>query len=116
MASSRNPQSKTPPPIYRLIFDEINRGEVLLRAPGLAYSTLASLVPILAIVLAVLSTPSFKTAQEEVFDKVSSALVVTSNKHTGWIVDDDDDTGDTQEHYKEVFRQNIKPLAEKMGT
>jgi membrane protein len=95
-----------------LIFDEIRRGEVLLRAPGLAYSTLASLVPVLAIVLAVLSTPAFKTTQEQVFDKLSSGLVVTSDKDNGWIVDDDDN----QEQWKQIFRDNIKPLAEKLGT
>jgi membrane protein len=118
MEASANPKSKiqnlkSEPSIFRLLLEEVRRGEVLLRAPGLAYSSLASLVPILAIILAVLSTPAFKTAQEEVFDKVSSVLVISSNKDTGWITDDDDN--DTQDRWKERFRENIKPLAEKMG-
>jgi membrane protein len=98
----------------RLFYQEIVRGDVLLRAPGLAYSTLASIVPILAILLAVLSTSAFKERQEEVFDALASKLVLTSDLNESWMPGDSDDFSQ-QDRYKDIFRENVKPVAEKMG-
>ena len=96
----------------RLFYQEVARGDVLLRAPGLAYSTLASIVPILAILLAVLSTSAFKERQEEVFDALASKLVLTSDLNESWMPSDD---FSQQDRYKDIFRENVKPIAEKMG-
>ncbi len=100
------------PSFVQLYYNELVRGDVLLRAPGLAYSTLASLVPILAIVLAVLSTGTFKERQEEVFDSLASKLVLTVDDEESWLPNDE---SSQQSRYKEIFRENVRPIAEKMG-
>src|SRR5471032_1310817 len=73
------------PTMLALLYHEIVRGDVLLRAPGLAYSTLASLIPILAIVLAVLSMPTFKQHQEMVFDALAAKLVIVDSADDSWL-------------------------------
>jgi membrane protein len=107
----------TRPTIFHLLYHEIMRGDVLLRAPGLAYSTLASMVPIMAIVLAVLSTSAFRDKQEAVFDFLASKLVIaggsSSADNFSWIPEDDSAATGA---YKTMFRDSIKPIAEKLST
>jgi membrane protein len=105
------------PPRWRLFFwhllpAEFTRNEVLLRASSLAYGTIASLVPIIAIVLAVLSGPAFQTQREAVLDALAEGMVPSDNATTTWVVNADTPE---QEHFKEVFRAEIEKLASRLG-
>ena len=98
-------------PLWRLVVREIAIDDIFLRASALAFSSLASLVPVVAIMLAVLSGPAFKDRQERVLDKLAAALVPSED--TNWIIDAPESP--QQERFKEIFRENIGAFAERAG-
>jgi len=92
-------------PLWRLVKQEFQRDDVLLRAAALSYSTLASLVPVVAVVLAILSGPAFDSTREKVWCQISATLVPT------------DENGDNagQQECKDNFEKFVHPLAQKMA-
>ncbi|GMV82166.1 MAG: hypothetical protein AMXMBFR7_33500 [Planctomycetota bacterium] len=66
------------PPLWRLLWEKLLRDRITLRAGALSFTTLASLLPLSAIVLAVLSGPAFESQRERVLDQVASAAVPDS--------------------------------------
>jgi len=98
-------------PLWRLVVREVAIDDIFLRASALAYSSLASLVPVFAIILAVLSGPAFTEHQERVLDTLASNLV--PHDETAWIIDAPDSP--QQERFKDVFRENIVAFAQKAG-
>jgi membrane protein len=97
-------------PLWRLVRDKVVRDYMAVRAAALAFSTILSLVPVFAVILAVLAGPAFQTQRERVLDKMASALV--PDESNGWVID----ANSPQEKFKETFRETIVPLAERMGT
>jgi membrane protein len=63
------------PPLWRLVWDEVRRDIIPLRASALAFQTLASWLPLLAIAMAVLSGPAFEQQREIVLDRLATAWV-----------------------------------------
>src|SRR5688572_22081474 len=98
--------------LLQVVSDKISKDDMLLRASALAYSTLVSLVPIFAIILAVLSGAAFKETREEVLNSLA-ARFVPIQKET-WIVADDPESA--QEQFKMEFQKQIGPLAERAQT
>jgi membrane protein len=97
--------------LLRVVTAKVGRDDVLLRAAALSYSTLASLVPIFAIILAVLSGPAFQPHRDKVLDQLASHFVPDVAAGGQMKVDPDS----PQEKFKQTFRETIRPLAEKMG-
>ncbi|MCY3023824.1 MAG: YihY/virulence factor BrkB family protein [Planctomycetota bacterium] len=97
--------------LFRALKAKAAKDDVRLRAAGLAYSSLASLVPVFAIILAVLSGPAFEESRDKVLDQLTAALVPDDAAGGQWTIDPDS----PQERFKESFRETIKPLAEKLG-
>ncbi|HYG74213.1 MAG TPA: YihY/virulence factor BrkB family protein [Planctomycetota bacterium] len=97
-------------PLWRLVAREIKQDDIFLRASALAYSSLASLVPVVAIILAVLSGPAFKDRQERVLDSLAATMVPSEES---WIIDAPESP--EQERFKQVFRENIVGFAERAG-
>ncbi|MCZ7644857.1 MAG: YihY/virulence factor BrkB family protein [Planctomycetota bacterium] len=63
------------PPLWRLVWEKVRADNIPLRAGALSFTTLASLLPLTAIVLAVLSGPAFEEQRERALDRVAGALV-----------------------------------------
>ena len=99
-----------PQPFWRVFVSEFQRDDILLRASALAYTTLAALVPIFAIVLAVLSGPAFQETRDKVIDQLAAAIVPESGP--GWRAPD----GSTHANLKERFKAHIQALAERALT
>jgi uncharacterized BrkB/YihY/UPF0761 family membrane protein len=85
--------------------------EIRLRASALAYSTLASLVPIFAIILAILSGPAFQETRDAVLDRLAGDFIVGDAMGGTWVIDEDS----PQAAFKQSFQNTIKPLAERLG-
>lgn len=62
------------PPLWRLVWEHVRQDRIPLRASALSFQTLVSLVPVLAIVLAVLSGPTFQSQREHVVAKFTALL------------------------------------------
>lgn len=95
-----------------ILFSEIAHDDLFLRASALAYGTIASLVPIVAIILAVLSGPSFQNQRESVLNALAEGLVPSESTPATWMVTEE---SPEQHHFKEVFREQIEGLASKLG-
>lgn len=103
---------KSPSGVFlRVLRAKAAEDDVRLRAAALAYSTLASLVPLLAIVLAILSGPAFEESRDKVLDQLTANLLGGDAVGGSWLIDYDS----PQERFKQSFRDTIKPLAAKMG-
>ena len=63
------------PPLWRLVFDNVRQDRIPLRASALSFQTLTSLLPMLAIALALLSMPAFLEQREQLLDRLVSLLV-----------------------------------------
>ena len=66
------------PGLLRLLWEELQDDQIRLRASALAFQTLASWLPLMAITLAVLSSPAFETQRERILDRLATALVPDS--------------------------------------
>jgi YihY family inner membrane protein len=66
---------ETQPPLWRLVWHEVRQDFIPLRASALAFQTLASWLPLLAIALAILSGTAFEKQREHVIDSLATALV-----------------------------------------
>jgi len=95
-----------------ILLSEVTHDDLFLRASALAYGTIASLVPIVAIILAVLSGPSFQDQRESVLNALAEGLVPSESAPAAWVVTEDTPE---QHHFKEVFREQIEGLASKLG-
>lgn len=62
------------PPLWRLVWEHVRQDRIPLRASALSFQTLVSLVPVLAIVLAVLSGPTFQAHRDRVVEKFTALL------------------------------------------
>jgi len=96
-------------PMWRIIYDKIYRDDVFLRASGLAYSTISSLVPVIAIILSILSGPAFQDSRDKVLSWVAESFVP---------VDSGDDLRvghGYRENIKARFEHTIKMFADKLG-
>ena len=71
------------PPLWRLVWEEVRQDRIPLRASALAFQTLASWLPLLAIVLAILSGPAFESQREEVLDRLATALIPAASSDDG---------------------------------
>jgi len=113
-SAPNNPPAAVPRGVFFRIFKaKAAEDEIRLRASALAYSTLASLVPVFAIMLAVLSGPAFKDVRDKVLDKLAADLIPVTAVGDSWDLDED---SPQQETYKVSFQEHIKPLAEKQAT
>jgi membrane protein len=98
----------------RVAADKFSRDDIKLRASALSYSSLASLVPIFAIILAVLSGPTFEKNRERYLDQISSVLIPAEPT----IFDDPElfaDRVGQQQDLKVQFERYIQPIAQKLG-
>ncbi len=59
----------------RVAWDKARRDQGPLRASALAYATLVSLVPTVAILMAILSAPAFERSREEFLDRLTALLI-----------------------------------------
>lgn len=85
-------------------------------AGSLSYSTLASLVPIFAIILTILSGPAFETKREVYLDYVISHIILQPDTMFFDVNDPENEVlARKQEDMKDSFEATIKPLAEKAG-
>lgn len=62
------------PPLWRLVWEHVRQDRIPLRASALSFQTLVSMVPVLAIVLAVLSGPTFQSQREHVVERFTALL------------------------------------------
>jgi membrane protein len=97
---------------FPVLWNEIARDDLLLRASALAYATIASLVPIVAIILAVLSGPAFEAQREAVLDTLAAGMVPAEHAESAWIIETE---SPEQQHFKSIFRSEISKLASKLG-
>jgi|GEM_PF-813533 len=95
--------------LFQVVTDKIRNDDMPLRASALAYSTLASLVPIFAIILAILSLSAFKETREDVLNTLAARFVPVQ-KET-WIIADEPNSA--QDQFKNEFQAQIGPLAER---
>ena len=63
------------PPLWRLVWESIRQDRIPLRASALAFQTLTSLLPLLAITLALLSMPAFLSQRARILDRLAEVLV-----------------------------------------
>jgi len=117
-SAASNSQPDAPQKDFRVLLkvvrEKLSRDDILLRASALAYSTLASLVPIFAIILAILSGPTFDKKREAIVDKLASAMVPTEGL---WNTADDlmIERIQQQEEFKHKFESTIRPIAEQLA-
>lgn len=109
-----------PPPglLFHILKAKGAKDEIRLRASALSYSTLASLVPVFAIILAVLSGPSFQHSRDKVLDQLAEVLIPSEDNWSSDWGDDlimDSDAKPWQQQVKDSFRSEIKVLAERQG-
>jgi len=95
-----------------ILLSEVSHDDLFLRASALAYGTLASLVPIVAIILAILSSPAFQEQRESVLNVLAEGLVPSESAPAAWVVNEDTPE---QHHFKQVFREQIEGIASKLG-
>ena len=98
--------------MWRIVADKILQDDILLRASGLAYSSLVSLVPVFAVVLAILSVPAFESSREDVLNKLASAFVPVEAADGAFTAGQDS----RQDKFKQSFRKEIQALADKLAT
>jgi len=96
--------------MFRILKAKAAKDELGLRATALSYNTLASLVPIFAIILAVLSGPAFEKHRDKVLDQLAEVLIPDDAAKWGLV---DKEASLSQEKLKKTFRQEIQVLAEK---
>jgi len=97
--------------LFRIFKAKSAKDEIRLRASALSYTTLASLVPIFAIILAVLSGPSFQKSRDKVLDQLAEVFIPSDDD---WGVDPEAEPW--QQEFKDSFRSQIEVLAKKQGT
>ena len=64
---------------WRLYWEELRDDQIRLRASALAFQTLASWLPLMAIVLAVMSSPAFEAQRARMIERLALSLVPESN-------------------------------------
>jgi membrane protein len=85
-------------------------------AASLSYSTLASLVPIFAIMISVLSGPAFEAKRENYLNYAISHIILQPDTMFFDIDNPENEVlARKQEEMKDSFEATIKPLAEKAG-
>lgn len=112
------------PPLWRLVWNEVRQDFISLRASALAFQTLASWLPLLAITLAVLSGPAFEKQRERILDRLAVALVPPvqdapfqpdhrAGQLPGVLLPGEDELtqADMQEQFKQKFRDTIQLMA-----
>ena len=113
------------PPLWRLVWAEVRQDHIPLRAAALSFQTLASMVPLIVIVLAVFSGPAFLSQREQVLDKLVEVLVPEKRaledsategsapaSHNGSAREA---RRDVQERFKERVRGTVGALTENLG-
>jgi len=112
----------TRPPLWRLVLQEVREDLIPLRASALAFQTLASWLPLLAITLAVLSGPAFENQRERILDRLATALVPPVTDAP--FVPEEGSEADAatpsqagmQAQLKQKFRDTIRLMATNLGT
>lgn len=69
------PSPDSPPPLWRLVYEKVRDDQIPMRAAALSFHFLFSLLPSLAIVLAVLSGPAFEEGREQVLAQIAEGLI-----------------------------------------
>ncbi|HYG76071.1 MAG TPA: YhjD/YihY/BrkB family envelope integrity protein [Planctomycetota bacterium] len=106
------PEESSARVLFPIVRDKIRDDDIKLRASALAYSTLASLVPIFAIVLAILSGPAFESRREQYFNYLASRFVPAD---ATFFNDEYAAMLKQQEEFKRTFEETIEPIAQRAG-
>ncbi|MCK6470269.1 MAG: YihY family inner membrane protein [Planctomycetes bacterium] len=85
------------PPLWRLVWEHVRQDRIPLRASALSFQTLVSLVPVLAIVLAVLSGPTFQSQREHVVAKFTALLTPGGDAKGGTAAPSGDEDAENSE-------------------
>lgn len=101
-----------PPSLWLMLSGRFSQDNITLRASALSYTTLASLVPIVAIIMSVLSSSVFIDRQKAVIDKISSVLVPAVEEFE-WLPGLENSA---QDQFKDTFREKITQFSKVAGT
>lgn len=107
------------PPLWRLVWDEVRQDVIPLRASALAFQTLASWLPLVAIAMAVLSGPAFEQQREAVLERLATTWVppVPETAGTqGATTDSGQSVTEAQEQFKQKCRDTIQVMAVNLGS
>jgi len=101
--------------LLTIVREKVGLDDITLRASALAYSTLASLVPIFALLLAVLSGPAFESRRGDYFNSLASHFIPADAAFFG--ADDPQYTAmiKQQTEFKRSFEETIAPIAKQVG-
>jgi len=101
--------------LLQVVREKFRNDNVKQCAGSLSYSTLASLVPIFAIIITILSGPAFESKREIYLNYVVSHIILQPDEFFDIDNPETEVLARKQEEMKESFEATIKPLAEKAG-
>jgi len=90
---------------WNLLWNEISTDQIFLRSAALSYQTLAYMVPILAVLLAVLSGPVFQDKRDQMVDGIVKAIAPDPfDEQQGYGAFADDETKNDKERQNMVLQ------------